>query len=96
MHQACHMALRERGRKSLLGTIGAPAPQSCLVLKTCGASTAQGRVWGWEGRCVVPKTKEHKQLGPGERGRAAKAALPVSWSPKGGQATACTLALWWP
>ena len=91
VHQGCHLALRERGRPAVLGTVGAPAPQSCLVVKTCGASWAHGRWWGGSVSC-----RRHKHPTPGGGGgAAAKAALRVSWSPTGGQPTACTPALWW-
>ena len=45
VHQGCHMALRERGRPPVLGTVGAPAPHSSRVVYTCRASWAQGRGW---------------------------------------------------
>ena len=70
VHQGCHMALRERGRPPVLGTVGAPAPQSCLVVKTCRASWAQGRGWGWGGSVSFQGTNTQ------HRGRGAQQKPP--------------------
>ena len=51
--------------------------------------TVRGGGRGW---CVVPKAQT-PDIGGG--GGVAKAALLVSWSPTGGQPTACNTALWW-
>ena len=69
---------------------GCPLPGRVSLSKP--VEQAKHRVGGGGGgRCVVLKALTPNTGGGG----GAKAALPVSWSPTGGQPTACTLALWW-
>ena len=59
---------------------------------TCDPGTGRGlAAGGGGGRPGVLPGLPFPQGGGG----AAKACRPVSWLPKGGQPTACTLTLWW-
>ena len=65
----------------MLGIIGVPAPQLCLVVNTCKASWAQARGWGWGVVCRAEGTNtQHRGRGGGG---GAKAAPLVSRSPTG-------------
>ena len=68
----------------MLGTIRAPAPQSCLVVKTRRASWAQGRGWGLGGGVLCQRHKHPTPGGGG--GGGSKSRPPCFLVPKGGPA----------